>query len=133
MKIGLIGLGKMGYALSLNMKDSGVEVVAMNRSPEKVDEIIKEGVKGVYTLEALVDAISDERRVIWLMVPSGKPVDDMIESLIPLLKPNDIIIDGGNSNYKDTIRRHRELKSKGIDYVDVARAAVLMVRETARV
>ena len=119
MKIGLIGLGKMGYALSLNMKDSGVEVVAMNRSPEKVDEIIKEGVKGVYTLEALVDAISDERRVIWLMVPSGKPVDDMIESLIPLLKPNDIIIDGGNSNYKDTIRRHRELKSKGIDYVDV--------------
>ncbi len=119
MKIGLIGLGKMGYALALNMKDSGVEVVAMNRSPEKVDEIIKEGVKGVYTLEALVDAISDERRVIWLMVPSGKPVDDMIESLIPLLKPNDIIIDGGNSNYKDTIRRHRELKSKGIDYVDV--------------
>lgn len=119
MKIGLIGLGKMGYALALNMKDSGVEVVAMNRSPEKVDEIVKEGVKGVYSLEALVDAISDERRVIWLMVPSGKPVDDMIESLIPLLKQNDIIIDGGNSNYKDTIRRHRELKSKGIDYVDV--------------
>lgn len=119
MKIGLIGLGKMGYALALNMKDSGVEVVAMNRSPEKVDEIIKEGVKGVYSLEALVEAISDERRVIWLMVPSGKPVDDMIESLIPLLKPSDIIIDGGNSNYKDTIRRHRELKSKGIDYVDV--------------
>lgn len=119
MKIGLIGLGKMGYALALNMKDSGVEVVAMNRSPEKVDEIVKEGVKGVYSLEALVDAISDERRVIWLMVPSGKPVDDMIESLIPLLKPSDIIIDGGNSNYKDTIRRHRELKSKGIDYVDV--------------
>jgi len=119
MKIGLIGLGKMGYSLALNMKDSGVDVIATNRSHDKIDEIIKEGVNGVYSLEALIDAIGDERRVIWLMVPSGKPVDEMIDSLIPLLKPSDIVIDGGNSNYKDTIRRHRELKAKGIDYVDV--------------
>ena len=119
MKIGLIGLGKMGYALALNMKDCGIEVIATNRSHDKVEDIIKEGVKGVYDINALVDAFGDERRVIWLMVPSGAPVDEMIDSLIPLLKFSDIIIDGGNSYYKETVARYEKLKLIGIDYVDV--------------
>ena len=119
MKIGLIGLGKMGYALALNMKDCGIEVIATNRSKDKVEEIIKEGVQGVYDIETLVKSFGDERRVIWLMVPSGAPVDAMIESLIPLLNPSDIIIDGGNSYYKDTVSRYEKLKNIGIDYVDV--------------
>ncbi len=119
MKIGLIGLGKMGYALALNMKDCGIEVIATNRSHDKVDDINKEGVKGVYDIEALVKAFGDERRVIWLMVPSGAPVDEMIDSLIPLLKSSDIIIDGGNSYYKETVARYEKLKLIGIDYVDV--------------
>lgn len=119
MKIGLIGLGKMGYALALNMKDCGIEVIATNRSHDKVEDIIKEGVKGVYDINALVDAFGDERRVIWLMVPSGAPVDEMIDSLIPLLKSSDIIIDGGNSYYKETVARYEKLKLIGIDYVDV--------------
>lgn len=119
MKIGLIGLGRMGYALALNMKESGFEVIATNRSSDKVDEIIKEGVKGVYSVKDLVDAFEDERRVIWLMVPSGEPVDTMIDDLVPLLNVGDIIIDGGNSYYKDTLKRFEKLKPLGIHFVDV--------------
>ena len=119
MKIGLVGLGRMGYALALNMKDSGVEVIATNRSLDKVDEIVKEGIKGAYTLKEMVDAFGDERRVIWLMVPSGDPVDAMIEELIPLLNFNDIIIDGGNSYYKDTVARAKRLKAIGLQFLDV--------------
>lgn len=119
MKIGLVGLGRMGYALALNMKDSGVEVIATNRSLDKVDEITKEGIKGAYSLKELVEAFGEERRVIWLMVPSGDAVDAMIEELVPLLNYNDIIIDGGNSYYKDTLARHERLKAIGIHFVDV--------------
>lgn len=119
MKIGLVGLGRMGYALALNMKDSGVEVIATNRSLDKVDEIAKEGIRGAYSLKELVEAFGEERRVIWLMVPSGAAVDTMIEELIPLLNYNDIIIDGGNSYYKDTLIRHERLKAIGIHFVDV--------------
>lgn len=119
MKIGLVGLGRMGYALALNMRDHGVEVIATNRSPEKVDEIRAEGVKGVYNLTELVEAFGSERRVIWLMVPSGAAVDAMIDEIVPMLNPGDILIDGGNSYYKDTIRRHEMLKMKGIDFIDV--------------
>ncbi len=119
MDIGLIGLGKMGYMLALNMRDKGISVIATNRSPEKVDEIEKEGVAGAKTLEALVSSFGDKRKVIWLMVPAGDAVDQNIELLIPLLKPSDIIIDGGNSNFNETIRRYEYLKGKGIDFIDV--------------
>jgi len=119
MKIGIIGLGKMGYALALNMKDCGIEVIATNRSKDKVDAIINEGVQGVFDIDALIKAFGDERRVIWLMVPSGAPVDAMIDALVPLLKRSDIIIDGGNSYYMDTVSRYEKLKRVGIDYIDV--------------
>lgn len=119
MEIGLVGLGKMGYMLALNMRDKGISVIATNRSPEKVDEIEKEGVVGAKSLEALVSAFGDKRKVIWLMVPAGDAVDQNIEMLIPLLKPSDIIIDGGNSNFNETIRRYNYLKGKGIDFIDV--------------
>lgn len=119
MDIGLIGLGKMGYMLALNMRDKGISVIATNRSPEKVDEIEKEGVSGAKTLEALVSAFGNKRKVIWLMVPAGEAVDQSIEQLIPMLGPSDIIIDGGNSNFNETIRRYEYLKGKGIDFIDV--------------
>ncbi len=119
MKIGIVGLGKMGYALALNMRDNGVEVLATNRSPEKVEAIRKEGVKGFETTEALIADFKDDRKVIWLMVPAGEAVDSNIAALFPQLKENDIIIDGGNSNYNDTVRRYNWLKEKGICYVDV--------------
>jgi 6-phosphogluconate dehydrogenase len=119
MKIGLVGLGKMGYVLALNMKDQGLEIMVTNRTPEKVHEISKEGVSGFMTKDALIDAFGDERKVIWLMVPAGVAVDENIEAIIPRLKEGDIIIDGGNSNYKDTQKRHERLKTLGIHFVDV--------------
>lgn len=119
MKIGLIGLGRMGYALAQNMHDRGVEVIATNRSKDKVDEIAKEGVQGVYSLQEMVDAFGRDRKVIWLMVPSGAPVDAMIDELVPMLKEDDILIDGGNSYYQDTVRRYEKLKTLGIHLVDI--------------
>lgn len=119
MDIGLVGLGKMGHMLALNMRDKGISVIATNRSPEKVDEIEKEGVTGAKSLEALVSAFGDKRKVIWLMVPAGEAVDQNIEQLIPMLRPSDIIIDGGNSNFNETIQRYEYLKGKGIDFIDV--------------
>lgn len=118
MEIGLIGLGKMGYNLALNMRDHGHKVVAYNRTAEKVKEAEKDGLVGVYSIEELVQKLSG-RRVIWLMVPAGKTVDDMIDTLVPLLNKHDIIIDGGNSFYKDTLRRYQELKEKEIDFIDI--------------
>lgn len=118
MKIGLIGLGRMGFNLALNMRDHGHKVVCFNRSYAKVEEAIKEGLEGASSIEELVNKL-EGRRVVWLMLPAGDIIDQMIDKLSPLLNENDIIIDGGNSNYKDTLRRYELLKSKGIDFVDV--------------
>jgi 6-phosphogluconate dehydrogenase len=118
MEIGLIGLGKMGFNLGLNMRDNGHKVVAFNRSLEKVKEAEKEGLTGAYSIVELVEKLQG-RRVIWLMVPAGNTVDDMINTLVPLLNKHDIIIDGGNSFYKDTLRRYDELKAKEIDFIDI--------------
>ncbi|SHE35562.1 6-phosphogluconate dehydrogenase [Caldanaerobius fijiensis DSM 17918] len=118
MKIGLVGLGKMGYNLALNMLSHGHTVVAYNRTPDKTKNIEKEGAIGAYSLEEMVEKL-EKRRVIWLMVPAGQVVDDIIDKLLTLLDKNDIIIDGGNSNYKDTLRRYEKIKSNGIDFVDI--------------
>lgn len=118
MTIGLIGLGRMGFNLALNMKDNGHKVVCFNRSKGKVDQAIKDGLEGAFSVGELVGKL-EGRRIIWLMLPAGEIVDDMIKSLLPLLNKGDIIIDGGNSNYKDTLRRYEELKSRGIDFIDV--------------
>lgn len=118
MEIGLIGLGRMGYNLALNMRDHGHKPVVYNRTLEKVKEAEQEGLTGSYSLEELVKKLP-KRRVIWLMIPAGAVVDEMIEKLLPLLDKDDIIVDGGNSNYKDTLRRYNYLKEKGIAFADV--------------
>lgn len=117
MQIGLVGLGRMGYNLALNLRDHGHDVVAYNRSPRKVDDIIGEGITGAYTVEELVNQMTG-RRVIWLMVPNGAPTQEMIDKLVPLLNEHDILIDGGNSNFNDTLRRYDQLKAKSIDFAD---------------
>lgn len=119
MQLGLFGLGRMGLNLALNMKDHGHKVVVYNRTPGKVTIAEKEGLRGAYSLEELTSKLEDGRKVIWLMLPAGSPVDDAIEALIPLLHEHDIIIDGGNSNYKDTLRRYKRLQENFIDFVDV--------------
>ena len=118
MKIGLIGLGKMGYPLALNLRDKGYQVVAYNRSPEKVKNIISEGVEGAFTLDELAGKLED-RKILWMMLPAGDAIDDMIEQLVPLMSNGDILIDGGNSHFEDTKIRHSYLKEKGISYVDI--------------
>jgi 6-phosphogluconate dehydrogenase len=118
MKLGIIGLGRMGYNLALNAREHGHHVVVFNRTLEKIKEAEKEGLIGAYSIDELVKKL-EERRVIWLMVPAGNSVDETIDKLAPLLSKQDIIIDGGNSNYKDTLRRYNYLKSKGIDFVDI--------------
>lgn len=118
MKIGLIGLGKMGYNLALNLRDHHHEVVCFNRTSEKVKQAMQDHMLGAFTLEDLVQQLTPPR-IIWLMIPAGKPVDEMLATLIPLLSSNDILIDGGNSNYKDTLRRTAYLKEHHIRFVDV--------------
>jgi len=119
--IGLIGLAVMGQNLVLNMNDHGFKVAVFNRTVEVVDEFLEGNAKGTnivgaHSLEELVEALETPRRVM-LLVKAGKPVDDFIERLIPLLDEGDIIIDGGNSNYNDTIRRAAWVESEGLNYI----------------
>ncbi len=118
MQIGLIGLGKMGFNLALNMRDHGHQVLGFSRTTSTVQRAVAEGITGVDSVEEMV-ARMPQRRVIWLMVPAGKPVDDNITRLVPLLTEHDIIIDGGNSHYRDTLTRYQTLKEKNIDFIDV--------------
>lgn len=118
MQIGLIGLGKMGYNLALNLRNKNYAVVANDVNTEFVENISKEGgIQTANTIEELCQKL-EGRKVIWLMVPAGKIVDEVIENLIPFLNPNDILIDGGNSYFKDSVKRYDYLKSKNIDYID---------------
>ncbi|WP_330404410.1 phosphogluconate dehydrogenase (NAD(+)-dependent, decarboxylating) [Vallitalea okinawensis] len=117
IKIGLVGLGKMGANLAKNMKDHHIDVVAFNRTLDKVKEIEESGIEGAYSLEELVNKLVSPK-IIWLMIPAGKPVDDTIDKLLPMLDEGDIIIDGGNSKYKDTLRRYKLLRDHGIHLVD---------------
>jgi 6-phosphogluconate dehydrogenase len=117
MQVGMIGLGRMGMNMALRLLRGRHNVVAYNRSPEKVRLIARKGAKGVLTLEDLVKKLR-RPRTIWIMLPAGKPVDDAIEVLKKLLGRGDIIIDGGNSYYKDAIRREKQLKPSGIHFMD---------------
>ena len=117
MTIGLIGLGKMGYHLALNMKDKGIDVLAFDISKIATEAIQKEGVKVAVSYESLV-ATLPRPRILWLMVPSGAIVEGVIQTLSALLDQGDILIDGGNSMYLDSIRRYEALKTKKIHFVD---------------
>jgi 6-phosphogluconate dehydrogenase len=118
MQIGMIGLGRMGMNMARRLLRGRHRVVTYNRTPEKVNTMVKEGARGAYTIEELAEALKPPR-VVWIMLPAGKPVDDAIETLKPLLKKGDIVIDGGNTYYKDDMRRAEELQPMGVHYVDV--------------
>jgi 6-phosphogluconate dehydrogenase len=116
-KIGMIGLGRMGANMALRLLHAGQPCVVYNRSPQPVIEMEKQGATGAASLADLVSKL-DAPRSIWLMLPAAI-VDSILSELTPLLKPGDIVIDGGNSYYHDDIRRAEELKKTGIHYVDV--------------
>lgn len=110
MKLGFIGLGKMGKGLVLSMREKGIEVLAWNRTPNEV--------ANVASIEELVKGLEPGKRVIWLMVMSTA-TDLVLAELKPLLSPGDLIIDGGNVFYKDDLRRAKDLSSLGIKYMDI--------------
>jgi len=117
MRIGMIGLGRMGMNMARRLLRDGHEVVAFNRSPDKVDRIAGEGAEGAYTLAELVDRLAAPR-IIWIMLPAGKIVEEHINMLAELLQAGDIIIEGGNSRYEDDVRRAAELEKQAIHYLD---------------
>ncbi|WP_314002194.1 phosphogluconate dehydrogenase (NAD(+)-dependent, decarboxylating) [uncultured Paenibacillus sp.] len=118
MQVGLIGLGKMGLQLSLNLLDNNHEVVAYDVNAEIVREVSQSGGTGVNSIVELVERL-DSPRKIWLMVPAGTITENVLQELTPLLGLDDIVMDGGNSNYKDSIRRAEMLGAKGIRFLDV--------------
>ena len=118
MQIGIIGLGRMGGSMLERIRRGGHDVVGYDSSPEAVKRSQQAGAKTVDSLQALLQEVSPPRS-LWLMVPSGPVVDQTIQALLPGLGVNDVVIDGGNSNYKDTLRRAETLKNHGIHYVDV--------------
>lgn len=120
--IGVIGLAVMGQNLILNMSDHGFNVVVYNRTTSKVDDFLnatargRNNILGAYSLEDLVAKLKSPRKVM-LMIKAGAPVDEFIEALLPFLDSGDLIIDGGNSYFEDTIRRSKYLKERGILYI----------------
>ena len=118
MELGMIGLGRMGGNMAERLRLAGHKVVGYDFSAEAVKRLTEAGSKGVSTLEDLVKNLSAPR-AIWIMVPQGKPVDDTIAKLKPLMQKGDTFIDGGNSYYQDSQRRYRELKAEGFNFVDV--------------
>ena len=118
MKIGFVGLGKMGMNMVQRLLNDGHNIVAYARTESTVQKAVDIGAAGAESLQDLVEKLPSQK-IVWIMVPSGKPTEDTVAALSKLLNEGDIIIDGGNSLYKDSIRRSEELKSKNISFMDV--------------
>ena len=118
MQLGMIGLGKMGANMTRRLLRDDHTVVGFDLDEEAVQDVQEAGADGVSSLEALVQKL-EPPRVCWMMVPAGDAVDATIDTLLPLLEAGDILVDGGNSNYQDTLRRAERVQEAGLHYVDV--------------
>ena len=118
MEIGMIGLGRMGGNMVQRLLNGGHRVVTYDRSAEAVAASQSQGAVGVSSIEELVKNLTSPKAV-WVMLPIGQPTEDTINSLIPLLSAGDTVLDGGNANYKDSMRRAEKLAEHGIDFMDV--------------
>ncbi len=128
MQLAMIGLGRMGANMARRLLAGGHEVVAYNRSRESTDALAREGARPAYTLAEVVQALRPPR-VLWLMVPAGAPTEECVRELAALCAPGDLLVDGGNSHYKDDIRRERELAPRGVQYADVGTSGGVWGRE----
>lgn len=117
MRLAMIGLGRMGGNMSERLLKGGHEVVAFDRTPDVTQKYVSQGATGATTLTDVTTKLKAPR-IVWIMVPAGKPVDETIAQLLPGLSKGDVIIDGGNSNFHDTMRRAADLQTKGIHFVD---------------
>jgi len=117
MELAMIGLGKMGLNMATRLVRGGHRVIGHARTAETVESAVKLGAEGAQSLEEALGKLNVPR-MVWLMIPAGKPTETTIEELSNLLSKGDIIVDGGNSNYKDTMRHAALLEPKGIDFLD---------------
>ena len=118
MELGFIGLGRMGKNMVLRLLDGKHRIVAWDRDQGPVREVAAKGADAAATPAELVQKLRDRPRAVWIMVPAGDPTEQVIQELYPLLSPGDAIIDGGNSYYKDSVRRGAWLKERKIDFID---------------
>ncbi len=118
MQLAMIGLGRMGGNMVRRLVQGGHELIVYDLNTEGIKVVAAKGVRAAKDLAELAKAL-EPRRVIWVMVPAGAPVESTIEQLAPQLSPGDIVIDGGNSNYRDSLRRAEALGKRGIEFVDV--------------
>lgn len=118
MELGMIGLGKMGRNMTLRLVRGGHRLVATDVSPAAVAEVKAKGAEGAASIEALVTWLRPPR-VAWCMVPSGGPTESVLEELCERLQPGDVAIDGGNSNFEDSLRHHERFAAKGIHFLDI--------------
>ncbi len=117
MEVGFVGLGKMGKGIVLHLLEQKVKVVVWNRSEDDINEVAKKGAVPAKDHKDLVGKLKSPR-IIWVMVPQGAPVDEMIDKLLPHINKRDLIIDGGNSFYKDTLKRSKKLKDS-VRFMDI--------------
>ena len=117
MRLAMIGLGRMGGNMSERLVKGGHEVVVYARKAEEVQRYVSKGATGASGLSDVTSKLKSPR-IVWIMVPAGKPVEETIASLLPGLTKGDVIIDGGNSNYRDSMRRAADLQAKGIHFID---------------
>ena len=118
MQLGIIGLGRMGGNIARRLMKNGHTTVVYDRAPQAVQALVAEGSVGASDLADLVSKLTPPR-VVWVMLPAGAVTQGTIDQLSRLMSPGDVIIDGGNTNWKDDVRRGKELAAKGLDYVDV--------------
>ncbi|MFN8527184.1 MAG: decarboxylating 6-phosphogluconate dehydrogenase [Anaerolineae bacterium] len=118
MQLGLVGLGRMGANMNLRLLRGGHQLVVYNQTPEPVKAAAEAGATPSDSLADLVSKL-DAPRAVWLMIPAGEPTESSVQQLMGLLQPGDTILDGGNSNYKDSMRRAKMVGDKGLHYIDV--------------
>ena len=118
MRLAMIGLGRMGANIARRLMRGGHEIVAFDLSPQAVAALEQDGATGAASIDDMAAKL-DEKRIFWVMLPAGEPTETMVSKLLELSRPGDIIIDGGNSFYKDDIRRAKAAAEKGVVYVDV--------------
>lgn len=118
MQTAMIGLGRMGFNMARRLLEHGHPVAAYNRTSQKTEQLAAYGARACFSLEELVQAL-DPPRILWLMLPAGEVLDQHLEALLELTTPGDVIIDGGNTHYKDDLRRSKRAAEKNIHYLDV--------------
>lgn len=118
MKFGIVGLGRMGASLARHAREKGHHVVGYNKGPEPTRSLANEGLEPAFSLAELVGKLAPPRAVL-VYVPHGKPTDATVAELGSLLQGGDVVADGGNSHWKDSVRRHEELRSKGVAFLDI--------------